>query len=130
MIRFYMNNREWKVIFVDPLDSILIDRSGRYTVATTDPVTNTVSISNELTGEFLVRVLIHELGHCALVSFYLLDDVHRMTYPRYWVEVEEWICNLIADYGLEIFMTAYEILGESAIMVVPYELERFITRRN
>lgn len=123
---FTMNGYSWRVCYVDADDPMLVDRTGRVTVATTDPGTLTVYILRDLDGAFLSRVLIHELGHCAMFSFGLLDDIHRMVHPRYWLEVEEWVCNFIADYGMTIFDTAYAILGDRAIAVVPYEVERLV----
>ena len=123
---FTMNGYSWRVCYVDADDPMLVDRTGRVTVATTDPGTLTVYILRYLDGAFLSRVLIHELGHCAMFSFGLLDDIHRMVHPRYWLEVEEWVCNFIADYGMTIFDTAYAILGDRAIAVVPYEVERLV----
>lgn len=121
-----MNGYSWRVCFVDSDDPMLVDRTGELTVATTDPETLRVYISNSLDGSFLTRVLVHELGHCAMFSFGLLDDIHRMVHPRYWIEAEEWVCNFIADYGMKIFSVAYSILGERAIEVVPYEVERLV----
>ena len=121
-----MNGYSWRVCYVDADDPMLVDRTGRVTVATTDPGTLTVYILRDLDGEFLIRVLIHELGHCAMFSFGLLDDIHRIVHPRYWLEAEEWVCNFIADYGMTIFDTAYAILGDRAIAVVPYEVERLV----
>lgn len=100
---------------------MLVDRSGVLTLATTDPSTRCVYISNAIHGSLLTRVLIHELGHCAIYSFDLLEDIHRMTYPDAWIEAEEWVCNFIADYGLSIFEAGYSILGD-----IPREIERFI----
>lgn len=119
-----MNGYSWRVCYVDADDPMLVDRTGRVTVATTDPGTLTVYILRDLDGEFLTRVLIHELGHCAMFSFGLLDDIHRMVHPRYWLEAEEWVCNFIADYGMKIFSTAYRVLGDRAIEIIPYEIER------
>lgn len=116
-----MNGYLWRVCFVAPNDPMLVDRSGVLTVATTDPSTLCVYISNTLTGGFLTRVLIHELGHCALFSFNLIEDIHRMVYPEMWVEAEEWVCNFIADYGRTIFEAGYSILDD-----IPRELERLI----
>ena len=123
---FSMNGYLWHICYVEPDDPMLVDRTGTLTVATTDPSTLRVYISRELDGSFLTRVLIHELGHCALFSFNLIDDIHRMARPDHWVEAEEWICNFIADYGMKIFSTAYEVLGERAVDIVPYEVERLI----
>lgn len=121
-----MNGYSWRVRFVNRDDPMLVDRTGQLTVGTTDPSTLRVYISRDLGGSMLTRVLIHELGHCAIFSFGLLDDIHRMVHPRYWVEAEEWVCNFIADYGMKIFSVAYDILGDRAIDVVPYEVERLV----
>lgn len=106
---------------------MLVDRTGMLTVATTDPSTLTIYISNAIHGSFLTRVVIHELGHCAIYSFNLLDDIHRMVYPDMWIEAEEWVCNFIADYGMSIYEAAYDILGPNAVSVVPLEIERLIS---
>lgn len=121
-----MNGYLWRVYFVDPDSDLLVDRTGFYTLATTDPVTYCIYLSNQLDGSLLRTVLIHELGHCTMVSFHLLDDIHRMVKPEYWLEAEELICNIIANYGWKIFQTAYDILGESALYYVTKELERFV----
>lgn len=126
MDSFVMGGDLWHVIFISPNDVNLIDRTGRYTVATTDPVTQTVYLSEELSGDFLVRVLIHELGHCALLSFNLLDEIHKVVLPMYWIEAEEWICNLLADYGRVIFSTSYRLLGNEAWRLIPQQFERLI----
>lgn len=121
-----MNGYLWRVYFVDPNSDLLVDRTGLHTLATTDPVTYCIYLSNQLDGSLLRTVLIHELGHCTMVSFHLLDDIHRMVKPEYWLEAEELICNIIANYGWKIFQTAYDILGESAWYYVTKELERFV----
>lgn len=127
---FYMNGYLWKVIFVEPSNPMLMDRTGTQTVATTDPNTFTVYLSNALNGSFATRVLIHELGHCALFSFDLIKDIRRMVKPEYWIEAEEWVSNFIADYGRLIFSTAYHIMGDDAWMFIPRELEKIITCAN
>lgn len=126
MDRFRMNGYPWQVKRVDANDPMLVDRTGTLTVGTTDPDYGCVYLSNRLKGGFLSRVLIHELGHCALYSFHLLDDIHRMVYPKYWIEAEEWVCNFIADYGFQIFKIAYRVLGDEAWRCIPKELERWI----
>lgn len=126
MDHFYMNGYLWRVYFVDPDSDLLVDRTDTKTIATTDPETYCIYLSNALRGDLLNKVLIHELGHCTMISFHLLDDIHRMVKRRYWMEAEEWVCNFIADYGLRVFSTAYQILGEEAWIFVPYELERLV----
>ena len=126
MTRFTMNGYLWRIVSVSSYDPILVDRTGNLTVATPDPKDLCIYISDEISGSFLLSVLVHELGHCAIYSFNLLNDIHRMVHPKYWVEAEEWVCNFIADYGLKIFKVAYKTLGDDAIDVIPYEIERLI----
>lgn len=117
----------WHVVFVHPDSDLLVDRTGVKTVATTDPMTRCIYLSGSLEGDFLNRVLIHELGHCVMISYNLLEDIHKMVKPQYWIEMEEWICNFIATYGVEVFKRAYDILGDDAWLIVPYELERLVS---
>lgn len=123
-----MNGYTWHIQFVDPYSPKLVDRTKNLRVATTDPSDLCVYLSTELRGDFLIRVFIHELAHCTMVSFHLIDDIHRMVYPEYWIEAEEWICNFIADYGMQMFNIAYSIIGNyNAWMFVPHELERLVS---
>ena len=123
---FFLNGYLWKVVYVEPLSAFLIDRTGHLTVATTDPTSNTIYLANHLYGDFLNRVLIHELGHAAMISFNLLDDIHRMVRQEFWVEAEEWICNFIADYGVQIYAAAHDILGDETWLYVPDGLEKLL----
>lgn len=124
MNSFVLNGDVWRVYFVNPRSPYLMDRTRTMAVATTDPDTRCVYISNRLSGEFLIRVLIHELGHCAMISFDLLSDIRRLVKPKYRVEAEEWICNFLADYGVHIFYIARNIVGSDAWMAVLNEFEK------
>lgn len=122
-----MGGREWRVLYVDPDDPALVDRTGTLTLATTDPETSCVYVSTALSGDMLRRVLVHELGHCAIVSYGLDADIRRMCHPRYWVEAEEFVCNFLADYGQTVFESARAVLGDVAIYtVVPAEMCRLV----
>ena len=123
---FILNGYYWRVKYVDPLSPLLRDRTGHQTVATTDPTNHCVCLSSELSGDFLNRVLIHELGHAAMISFGLLGEIHRMVKPQYWIEAEEWVCNFIADYGVRIYTAAYDVLGEDAWLYVSYRFANAI----
>lgn len=126
---FSMNGFRWRVVTVPPFSPMLIDRTNKRRVATTDPETLTVYISSQITGGFRVRVLIHELGHCALYSFGLIEDIHRVVPIEHWIDAEEWICNLFADYGLMIFRAAYSVVGNEAWTYIPRKLNELITER-
>lgn len=126
MEHFLMNGYFWWVKYVDPESGYLVDRTGKHRLATTDPRTHCIYLSNTLQGEMLNRVLTHELAHCAMFSYGLLPDIRQAIRPEYWIDAEEWVCNFIADYGRKIFSTVYDVLGDEAWMVIPYELERLV----
>lgn len=126
MTSFTLNGITWRIQIVPPSSHYLTDRTGLIRVATTDPDTNRIYLSNRLCGSFKTRVLLHELGHATMVSYGLLDELHRFVEPEYWIEAEEWVCNFIADYGRKIFSVAYKELGEDAWRVVPMELDKII----
>lgn len=124
--QFYMNGDFWQVRFVSPSDNVLIDRTGERTLAVSDYSTRVISIANNLYGELLSRVFIHELGHCVMFSYGLLSELHRMVKKQYWIEAEEWVCNFIADYGQFVIRTARDILGNRFAYVAPIGAERMI----
>lgn len=107
---FTMNDHVWQLTYVDPLSPLLVDRTGNLTLGVTDPLTMSVYISNALEPQMRERVLIHELGHVTMVSYGMLDDIHRMVKQRYWIEAEEWVCNFLADHGEEVRRIADDIL--------------------
>ena len=123
---FYMNGDWWSVKWTDSTDPILVDRTHVLTCAVTDPETMTIYLSNKLRGEFLTRVVLHELSHAMMYSYHYLDEIHRYCKKRYWVDMEELIANLIAQQAKEIFQRAYDIVGDEAIRFVPYMLEQFV----
>lgn len=123
---FYMNGLRWNVQWTKSTDPILVDRTGSLTVAVTDPDTMTIYLSNQLRGNFLTTVVLHELSHAMMISYGYLEQIHRYCKKRYWVDMEELIANLIAQQAKEIFQRAYDIVGDEAIRFVPYELERMV----
>lgn len=126
MSRFRMNGILWRIYYVHPDSFMLIDRTGTKTVATTDPYTKCIYLSDKLSGSFLTKVLIHELGHCAMISYNLIDDIRSVVDEEYWIEAEEWICNFISNYGMMIFSTVSKVLGKDALTFIPYAISEFV----
>lgn len=122
--QFRMNGDIWSVEFVPYNHPKLVDRTGILRVATTDPDGYVVRLSNQLGGDVLMTVFLHELGHCAMCSYGMLDEIHRMVLPRYWIRMEEFICNFLADFGMKIFRIAYQVLGHDAWKLIPYEFDK------
>lgn len=123
---FTINGLRWRVRHVDSRHPSLIDRTGVRCLATTDPKTGTVYLDSSLSGPMLDRVLIHEIGHCVMVSYGLIDELARMVRPEYRIEAEEWVCNFIADYGNLVFDSARAVLGREAIVYVPAAMETLV----
>lgn len=123
---FNMNGLLWRVREVDPDDDILIDRTGRKTVATTDYSTQTVYLSKALAGDFKIKVFIHELGHCLMQSYGLIAKIHSMTYSDCHIEMEEFICNILADYGREVYSICERTFRDDAIKLVPLYMEKLV----
>lgn len=123
---FYMNGLRWNVRWTNSTDPILVDRTGSLTVAVTDPDTMTIYLSDQLRGNFLTIVVLHELSHAMMISYGYLEQIHQYCKKRYWIDMEELIANLIAQQAKEIFQRAYDIVGDEAIQFVPYELQRLV----
>lgn len=108
---FVVNGEVWRVIWVRPGDPRLIDRTGTRTVATTDPLTRTVHVSEELNPPELDMVMLHEVAHAVTMSHGLLPDIRSVLPRDYWVPVEEWAAQLVGEYGTEAVDAAAMALG-------------------
>lgn len=104
----------------------LVDRTGNLRLATTDPDSHVISLSNRLNGGMLARVLIHEMGHAIMVSYNLIPELHKMVRPEHWIEAEEWVCNFIADYGMTVYDRASKVLGHRALECLPDAMSRLV----
>lgn len=114
---FVLNGDVWMPVAVHPWDTRLVDRTGRHRLATTDPGTMCVYVSDRLRGLDLQRVITHEVGHCAMHSYGLLDSLHRIVPESAWVDVEEWVCNYLADYGREVIDAANRAILEPVAVI-------------
>lgn len=124
--KFEINGNEWFVKWVSPENPILIDRTGSWTLGVTDPSQNTVFLSDELSGNLLLRVLLHEMTHVTLWEYRILDSIKLYSKPEYSIEMEELICNVVADYAQHIFFDTYRLLGGKAIFYMPGIIERLV----
>lgn len=98
---FEINGIVWSICFVSPYDEILYDYvNDTFTVATTDLLTHTIYISDDVDDEFLLKILKHELYHCYEFSGVTYDI------PTF---MEEQVSDFIATYGEELIELAYEL---------------------
>lgn len=96
---FIINGEVWYIEFV-PSDSFVLRREdGSLSVAMCDDDTKTIYINNKIKGNFLRKVLCHEITHAAMFSY----DVDLT------VAQEELLADLIATYGCEITYITNEI---------------------
>lgn len=102
MTRFRIGGTTWILIEVPPNSKELFNSEGQRVLACTDPITKTVYISNELYGQQRKTVIAHELGHCILFSYGLLDSLHRLTKTDSLIDMEEWVCNFLAENCQEV----------------------------
>lgn len=86
----------------------------------------TIYMSDALRGGMFDRVLIHEMAHCVIWSYGLFDEIRAFTRQDMQIEAEEWVCNFLADYGLEIYRDFKKVMGRDAIISVPIAMERLV----
>lgn len=98
---FTVNNLEWNISLVEPHSPMLRRSDGGYTVGMCDRTERTIYVSSALQGEFLRKVLIHEVCHSAMMSYGIIMSI----------EQEELFCDLIATYGDEIFEIADRVFA-------------------
>lgn len=89
---FLINNIYWKLAIVPPDFPLLRRMSGEYTVGACDNLTRTIYLSETLSGDFLKKVLCHEITHAAMFSYNV--DLS--------LEQEQLVADLISTYGDEI----------------------------
>lgn len=106
-----VNGRVWRVIRVPAGDPRLIDRTGTERLATTDPQTFTVSISETVVPPLLDKVLVHEMAHAVTISYGLLHPLHDGIPRESRVHVEEWAARLMERHAIEAAAKASESLG-------------------
>lgn len=98
-MEFDVNGHKWELVFVSP-DSNLLKRSdGTTTVGMTDLNTNTVYVSDAISGEFLRRVIRHEFSHV-----YCLE--YGIYFPIYFEEI---FADALATYAESIIDKTNEL---------------------
>lgn len=88
-----------------------MDRTGLHRLATADPATRRIRISEDLPPGLLDRVVLHEVAHAITMSHGLLDELRAYLPEDLWVPVEEWVARLVEAHGMEAVELASRILG-------------------
>lgn len=111
MLPVLVNGELWKVETVSPDNPLLIDRTGDYKLATTDPLTRSIRISSDVTPPLLDKVLLHEIAHAITVSHGLLAPLRNSIPDNMWIHVEEWSASLMERHAIEAAILASQALG-------------------
>lgn len=97
---FTVNNNPWLLKFVNPHSKDLQRSDGTYTFGVTDNSVKTVFIMRGMSPEMTERVLCHEITHVFCFE-------NNISIP---LELEERLCNFMADYGKEIIYLLDDLL--------------------
>ena len=98
-MEFLINGILWKIEYVHPMSEKLLRSDGSRTVGVTDLSKGMIYINYMISGEFLRKVITHEVCHASMFSYGIFVDI----------ETEELICDFIASKGREIFEIADEL---------------------
>ena len=90
---------EWQVHFVPPFHSQLEKTPGNFALGVCDDTTKEIYINKNLKGNYLKRVLTHELTHAAAYSYGA-----NLTY-----EEHEFLAEFVAHNGKKIIETTDKI---------------------
>lgn len=101
----FVNNRIWRIVFVQPKSRYLTRSDGSYAIGCTDDKRQSVFISDALNDSLLERVICHELVHVYSFSYGLFIPI----------ETEEMIADFLATYGRDVFMLADDIICQIII---------------
>ena len=104
-----VNGQLWRVVRVPVGDPRLVDRTGVPRLATTDPVTRTVCLREDVEPPLLDQVALHEAAHVVTVG--MLPQLHAMVPYESRVPAEEWAARAMELHGLEAVDVASRMLG-------------------
>lgn len=105
---FTINGETWYIELCHPMHPKLKRRDGSLSIGACDDKDKTIYLNHNLQGNFLRKVLCHEITHAAMFSY----DVDLT------LEQEELLADLIATYGkeiIEITNTVFKKLREKPI---------------
>lgn len=89
---FEINGVKWDILFVNPHSDKLRRSDGSITHAVTDWNDRAVYVSALPRGEFLRKIIAHELVHCFMFSY----SIHIP------IQEEEYIANWVSTYGTDL----------------------------
>lgn len=111
MVPLVVNGQLWRVVRVPVGDPRLVDRTGKPKLATTDPSSRAVHLSEGVPPAMLDQVALHEAAHVVAAAYGMLPALRSMTPAASWVPAEEWAAKVMELHGLEAADIASRMLG-------------------
>ena len=104
---FRVRDNLWRMEFCRPNSPNLLRSNGTRTVGVSDNSVKTVWIADDLSDYMRERVTCHEITHCICFEY-------NISLP---IDLEEWLCNFMADHGREIIDLVDSLLSAIMYMV-------------
>lgn len=89
---FNINGEFWRVAYVPGNDYSLLKPDGTFAIGACDDYMKTIYLNRALQGDYLKKVLCHEITHAAMFSYNV-----SLSLPQ-----EELLAELMATFGEEI----------------------------
>lgn len=101
----------WWVVRVSPDDPFLIDRTGVIRIATADPRSKVIRISETVMPPLFDQVLIHEAAHAMMEESGVTDILSRLPDRRQQIMAEELLAWFLETHGIEVINAVSRSLG-------------------
>jgi hypothetical protein len=89
---FSINGEQWRLLFVPSNHVALLKPNGKFAIGACDDYTKTIYLDKSLTGDYLKKVMCHEITHAAMFSYNISLSLQQ----------EELIADLMSTFGDEI----------------------------
>lgn len=89
---FSINGEQWRLLFVPSNHVALLKPNGKFAIGACDDYTKTIYLDKNLTGDYLKKVMCHEITHAAMFSYNISLSLQQ----------EELIADLMSTFGDEI----------------------------
>ena len=104
----------WRVVRVAPDNPFLIDRTGVRRIATTDPTTKTIRISQIIPIPMFDQVYLHEAAHAIMEESGLSELLEQLPDDRQQILAEELLAWFLEHNGIEVIDAVSSSLGRRA----------------
>lgn len=101
----------WRVVRVAPGDPLLIDRTGTRTIATTDPASKVIRISNLVMPPSFDQVYLHEATHAMMEEAGVNELLSRLPDDRQQILAEEMLAWFLEHHAIEVVDAVSASLG-------------------